>query len=91
MTLSKELLEMLAEFEKRSPMKVVTVSNEEEFDAAVSKMTEDGLRLACVSNAGLPDPLRRLTFLPESAFTETPEPREKREPVDLREWVKQFD
>lgn len=62
------LLTALQKFEKASPMKCVIVSSEAEFAAALESHAKEGRRLAAVSNIGLAEPLRRLTFLPASAF-----------------------
>jgi uncharacterized NAD(P)/FAD-binding protein YdhS len=72
--MTPELLELLNKIELQfpSPMKCVIVGTGAEFDDAIKKMGEKSLRLAAVSNAGLPQPYRRLTFLPASAFTDTP-------------------
>lgn len=51
-------------------MREVIVSNETEADEAKIKAATDGLRLAAVSNAGLPHGKLRLTFLPAEAFTD---------------------
>jgi len=46
----------------------VTVRSEEEFDKVVNEKEVEGLRLACMSNCGLPPGVVRLTFLPASSF-----------------------
>jgi hypothetical protein len=64
------LSELLEELERTSPMKSVVVGSEESAEIAVKRFQEAGFRLGAVSNAGLPHPLRRLTFLREECFTD---------------------
>jgi hypothetical protein len=77
MVISPELTEALERLEALSPMKCVVVFNDDQWDAAVVEMNGLGLRLASVSNAGLQGPYRRLTFLPEDAFTDAATPNTK--------------
>ncbi len=74
MKMTAEIRELLDIMEKDfpNPMQTVIVGTDAAYDNAVTKMKEQGKRLAAVSNAGLPEPLRRLTFLPDSAFTDSP-------------------
>lgn len=60
-------------------MMTVVINSKEEFDAAIADAKERGLRLACMSNTGIfGTGYQRLTFLPESAFTDhTAEARER--------------
>lgn len=53
-------------------MMVCIVSREEEWIAAIKAAEAKGLRLAMTSNIGLPKGSARLTFLPQSAFTDKP-------------------
>ena len=50
------------------PMEIKTVSSQDEADSAVSEAESRGMKLAAISNAGLPAGHARLTFLPQSAF-----------------------
>lgn len=52
-------------------MHTAIVATEEQFRDAVELAAKRGLRIACVSNAGLEHPWRRITFLPESAFVKS--------------------
>lgn len=71
MNLSQELIDLLREFEKDSPMKCVVVSSQSELEAAVEAHAKEGRRLAAVSNTGLSHPFKRLTFIPASAFRDS--------------------
>ena len=51
-------------------MYCVVVSDDEEAVAAVRRAQDNGLRLACVSNTGLPSGKARMTFLPAEVFTD---------------------
>lgn len=53
-------------------MHSVVVKNAEEAAKVVKEMRAKGWHVAAISNAGLPGELRRLTFLPSSAFTSPP-------------------
>ena len=67
----------------------VVVNNEAEFDRALAAAEARGLRIACVSNAGLNAPRRRLTFLPEDCFLKPgEEPKPAQQPMDVRELLK---
>jgi hypothetical protein len=61
---------LLREMATNSPMKCEIVETDEAFADAVARHKAGGRRLAAVSNAGLKPPARRLTFLPDSAFTD---------------------
>lgn len=69
------ILEVLKRLEELSPMRTEYVSTEAEFVDAVAAAEKRGMRLACVSNAGLQDPQKRLTFLPAEKFTGGQSPR----------------
>lgn len=60
-------------------MMTVVINSKEEFDAAIAAAKERGMHLACMSNTGIVGTgYQRLTFLPESAFTDyTAEARER--------------
>lgn len=45
------------------------VNTEEQFQQVIALAAKRDLRLACVSNTGLPDGWHRLTFLGRAAFT----------------------
>lgn len=66
--ISPEALALLQEFIESNPIRVAVVPSEEEFVKAVAFYVKQGRRLAAVSNCGLPEGKRRLSFLPESAF-----------------------
>jgi hypothetical protein len=70
----RELLRMMIE---EKPMRTVYVTSEAQFDAVCAEMTAQGMRLAGISNSGLPKGTERLTFLPEDAFNPTPTPAER--------------
>lgn len=53
---------------RESPMQTRIVTSEDEFTSTCAEMEAKGLRLAAVSNSGLPKGSERLTFLPASAF-----------------------
>lgn len=65
----KEALEIVAE-----QMPVTVVESIDEAAWEVTRQSLAGYRLAATSNAGLPEPKRRLTFLPHSAFVDAPLP-----------------
>ncbi len=50
-------------------MKERVISTKAEFDTIVTEMKEKGLKLACMSNAGLPLGKARLTFIEERFAT----------------------
>lgn len=61
---------------------------------APTKFAPEGYRWAATSNAGLPKGKWRLTFLPESAFTDSPQGQAEngmtvtgREPQDIRDFI----
>lgn len=97
---ARKFVELIAEFERASPMKVQRVTSEEEYAAVVKEHETAGRRLACVSNTGLPEGHFRLTFLPNSAFERTirdePQraangaPKCRHEPRHIDEWLKEL-
>lgn len=50
-------------------MKSRVVRSEEEAERVIAEMEKEGLRVAMVSNCGLPQGHARLTFLPHDCFT----------------------
>ena len=68
--MDQKIIDMLVELEKKfpSPMRCEVVASKAEYDAAVERHAKEGRRVAAVSNTGLQAPLRRITFLPETAF-----------------------
>jgi hypothetical protein len=50
------------------PMKTAIVHNEDQAEKAIRLAEKEGLRCPARSNAGLPEGVWRLTFLPESPF-----------------------
>lgn len=62
-------IEAMRKFAEADPMKCEIVGTDAEYAAAVERHAKEGRRVAAVSNAGLKDPQRRITFLPNSAFT----------------------
>lgn len=87
----KAIMEML-------PMKTAYAMNEEEAEKIKKEMEAKGLQLAAISNAGLKEGIR-MTFLPDSAFTNTDTskrsgegwPHTNKVSVEVREWVKDLD
>lgn len=68
-----DILDELARIMNEGPMRTFIVKTEE-LEAESERLSrETGLRLASVSNTGLPPEYRRLTFLPHDAFNE-PDP-----------------
>jgi hypothetical protein len=51
-------------------MAVAIVKTDEQYQAACESAAKRGLRPACVSNAGLTDGWRRVTFIEASCFTD---------------------
>lgn len=66
----EEIWNLMMEAFKDDPMKVVIVDSKDDIPSIVEKHKREGRRVAAVSNAGLSNGKMRITFLPESAFTD---------------------
>lgn len=68
-------------------MKELITNSYEEFVETILNAEKEGLRVACISNAGLDLHQRRITLLPKECFATKYKQTQK--PVDINTWLEE--